>query len=200
MVERGGRFVARRIARIQRDRRIQFLVVQQREEGHPRGLVSLDAGAGRGEAGIGAIAHAHPGFDVGRRGAIHHELGAAVVDVVERREDGDARRVEPDLDVAGRFRFGLAHAVEHGPRRAHDDPGRSRLQLRDVALAHGPHDVDAFRRLLLHRRLRRLLQSEHRVGAAALFERHLDAGELAAGRFDQDVERRRLADEAFGPA
>ena len=32
---------------------------------------------------------------------------------------------------------------------------------------------------------------------AALFERHLDARELAAGRFDQDVERRRLADEAL---
>ena len=33
--------------------------------------------------------------------------------------------------------------------------------------------------------------------SAALFERHFDARELAAGRLDQDVERRRLADEAL---
>jgi hypothetical protein len=35
---------------------------------------------------------------------------------------------------------------------------------------------------------------------AALLERHLDARELAAGRFDADVERRGLADEALRPA
>ena len=149
--------------------------MQQRKEGDPGRFVSLDAGAGGREAGIGAVADAHARFDVGRRRAIDDELGAAVVDVVERREDRDARRVEPDLDVARRLRFGLAHAVEHGPRRADDDARGPRLQLRDVALADGPHDVDALRRLLLDRGLRRLLEGEHRVRAAALFERHFDA-------------------------
>ena len=42
----------------------------------------------------------HARLDIVRRRAIDDHLGAAVVDVVVRRDDRDARPFEPDLDVA----------------------------------------------------------------------------------------------------
>ena len=132
----------------ERHRRVQVLIVEQREERHLRRVVCLDAGARGRESRIRLVADAHARFDVGRRGAVDDELGAAVIDVVERREHRDARRLEPDLDVARRLRVSLAEAVQHGPRGADDDPRGARLQLGHVALADRPHDVDAVGRFL----------------------------------------------------
>jgi hypothetical protein len=114
---------------------------------------------------------------------------------VERREHGHARRLEPHLDVAGRFRLRLPQSVEDRPRGPDNDPGFAGLKLRNVALADLADDEQPLRGLLLHAALFRLVQREHRIGAAVLFERDVDAGELAARRFDDEVERRRLADE-----
>ena len=52
-----------------------------------------------GIAGILDVADPHARRHVGRRGAVDDHLGAAVVDVVVRRQHRQARRLEPHLDV-----------------------------------------------------------------------------------------------------
>ena len=69
---------------------LSVLVVEQREERDlERRVGAGDAGARRGKARILDVADAHARLDVGRRRAVDDHLGAAVVDVVMRREDRD---------------------------------------------------------------------------------------------------------------
>ena len=100
--ERRARFVVGFVARERRDRRVQRLVVEQRKERR------LQIAAER-KPGYSIVADPDARPHVGRRGAIDDQFRSAVIDVVLRRDDGHARRVEPDLDVlAGRARQRLA--------------------------------------------------------------------------------------------
>ena len=74
---------------------VQVLVVEQRKERDARAGSAMPTRGAR-VARVDAIADAHAGGDVGGRRAEHHELAAAVVDVVVHREHRDARRLQPD--------------------------------------------------------------------------------------------------------
>ena len=82
-----------------------------------------------------------------------------------------------------------------GPGRPDDEPGAAGLQLRHVALANRSHHEDAVGAFLANGGLRRLRQREHGIALAVLLDRRVDPRELAAWRFDDHVERRRLSDE-----
>ena len=103
MVEVGARGVAGRIARVDAHRRVDVLIVEQREERDAdRRIGDLDAvdrRARRRVPGILDVADHDARLDVVGRRAIDDDLGAAEVDVVVRRDDRDARPLEPDLDV-----------------------------------------------------------------------------------------------------
>ena len=111
------RLVAGRVASEHGDRRVEVLVVAEREERDARGGI-LDADAAAGEGGEAHLADPDAGRDVGRRGAKHDELGAAVIDEVMERQHADARRLEPDLEVAGDARLDCAQSVEDRAGRA----------------------------------------------------------------------------------
>ena len=110
VIEIGARRVARLVAREQPDRRLQILVVAQREERDAqrrdrRSSRPRPSRAGRRVAGILEVADQHARRHVGRRGAVDHHLGAAEIDVVLRRHHRDARPFEPHLHVARRGRL-----------------------------------------------------------------------------------------------
>ena len=99
-LDRGRRLVAGGVASEDAHRRVQVLVVEQREE------ADLEAGVGAGHAGgrrrVAVIAHvadADARFDVGRRDAIDDHLRAAVVHEVVDRE-----RPRPAAASSGRRR------------------------------------------------------------------------------------------------
>ena len=186
-------------------RRLQILIGEQGEEG------DVECRAPRRPAGKPAIldiADADARRDVRRRRAIDDHLGAAMVHVVFGRNDGKARRVEPDLKVLrGRARQ-RAQVQEGRSRRGDRDARGALLQLGHALLAQRARDADGIRPGLRDgaaldagdgAALQAAFEGEQRDRAAVLFERDRQRGESSAGRFDDDVERAGLADDALGP-
>ena len=103
VVEVGARGVAGRVAREDAHRRVDVLVVEQREERDADRRVgdldAVDRRARRRVSRILDVADDDARLDIVRRGAIDDELGAAEIDVVVRRDDRHARPFEPDLHV-----------------------------------------------------------------------------------------------------
>ena len=151
--------------------------------------------------GILDVADDHPGVDVRGRDAVHHHLGAALVHVVMRRQRGEARALEPHLDVAGGLGRDVAQPEQHRPRGGDHDARGSGADARDALasdLARHPHAI-GLGRDLRHRRVRRggAVHEERRAGAV-LLEDDLERGELAARSVDRHLERRGDADEPLG--
>ena len=88
------------VPRATRDARFQVPDRRGREEGDI--LCRIASAPPAGKARILDVADAHARRDVGRRRAVDDHLRAAVVHVVMRGQDGDARRLEPDLKVLRR--------------------------------------------------------------------------------------------------
>ena len=119
---------------------------------------------------------------------------------MERRHDRYSRRFEPDLHIARRLGFRLPQPSQDGTCRVHDDPRRTRLQLRNGAFADGPHHEKPIRRVLARRRLRRLAERKHGNRLSVLLDRDVEARELALRRLHHQVELTRLADVFIGLA
>ena len=200
MIDHRGGDVARGIAREHRDRRVDVLVVREREEGDVNRRIALDADGGAREPGIDAIADAHARLDVRGGRSIDDEFRAAKVHVVERRHDRCLRRLEAHLHIACRLDGDLPHPAQHRARRVDDDARRSRLELGNRALADRPRDEQAIRGLLSRRRVGRLVQREDRIGLAVLFERDVEARQLTLRRLHHHLERAVLSDEFLGLA
>ncbi len=132
------RLVARFVARECADRRVEILIVEKREEG---GFEARVASPER-EAGIFDVADAYSGRHIGRRRAIDDHLRSAMVHVVVGRDDGDARRLEANLEILGRRRRQHAQIQKRGARRRDDHARGARLQLGDALFAERPHDAD----------------------------------------------------------
>ena len=191
--------IAGHVAREDRDRRVAILVVAEHEEGDARGRI-LNADAAAGKRRVVDLADAHAGGDIGRRGAEHDELGAAMVDEMVQRQHADARRFEAHLQIAGDRTWWPC-----GCRRKPD--------VDAVTVTRAGPDLRFGRACLpigLMTKIR-LAEScftspagccariggEHRGRLAILFEYGLDARERAAGRLDGKLELRVLADIFF---
>ena len=187
------------------DRRVERLVPAQREERDARGGIGdrdpVCRRAGSGKPRILDVADHDTGGDVRRRDAVHDHLGAALVDVVMGRQRGEARALEPHLDVAGGFGGDVAQPQEHRPRGGDDDTRGAGADARHTLasdLARDPHAI-ALGRDLRRRHLERC-GAVHEEGSArvALLEDDLEGGELGARRVDRDLERRGDSDELLG--
>ena len=143
--ERRLRLVARFVARERDDRRVQILIVQQREERdlQPRVRAAYAGPRVRESPGYSMSPTRTPDCDVRRRRAVDDHLRSAVVDVVVRRHDGDARRLEADLKVLRRRARQRAQSEERLTRRRHDDARGARLQLGHALLAERPRHAHA---------------------------------------------------------
>ena len=189
MVEVRLGFVPGPVPRVQADRRIELLVVQQREERRPQGLVgAVHAGCGRGMAAVGAVADPDPGLGVGRVHAIEHQLGAAVVHVVETRRDGQPGRGEPGLDVAPGGGAALAQAEQPRSCRRHRDRRRTRREIAVGVPRQAAADADAGLGLLGDPGVAGRRQREDRHRDPVLLEDRGDRGELGVARVDRRLE------------
>ena len=131
-----------------------------------------------------------------------------MVHVVFGGEDREAWWIEPDLKVLRGGARQRAQIQEGRSRRGDRDARGTLLQLRHAALAERARHADGIRPGLRNRAaldtgdgaaLQAALEVEQRNRAAVLFERDRQRGESSAGRFDDDVERAGLADDALGP-
>ena len=183
MIEVGARGVAGRIAHVDAHRRVEVLVVEERDEcDAQRGIGDLDAvdgSARRRIAGILDVADDHARFHIVRRHAINHELRSAEVNVVVRRDDRDARPFQPDLDVAAGARLERAQTAHSGPAHGHDDFRCAGLQVGDRRLADFVRDPDLVASVLRDLSLARLVEAEERRLLAVLLED--DADRLHSG-------------------
>ena len=204
MVEVRLGFVAGAVPRVQADRRVELLVGQQREQRRPQGVVgAVRARRGRGIAAIGAVAHPDPGLGVGRVHPVEHQLGAAVVHVVERRRDGQPGRGEAGLDVAPGGGAAFPQAEQPGPCRRHRDRRRTRRDRPVRVPRQAAADADAGVRLLgdagvVGRRQVGRRQGEDRHRHAVLLDERGDRGELGVARVDGRLEPDLLPDVADG--
>ncbi len=103
---------------------------------------SAASAAARRKAAILAIADAHARLGVGWIHAIDDHLGAAVIDVVKLREDGQLRRREPHFDGPRLCRGRLAQPEQDGPHRSHADLGLAGFEIGKHAFARGDGEVD----------------------------------------------------------
>ena len=195
----GHRLVAGGVAGEDAHRRVQVLVVEQREE------ADLEAGVGAGHTGgrrlVAVIAHvadADARFDVGRRDAIDDQLRAAVIHEVVRREHRDLRRHQPHLGTARHLGRHLALAEQHLARAGGDEPRRAGLERRQRLLADRPLQDQRAVGLLDQLRLGVAGQREHRRPGAVLLERDRQRLERRAVRIDPQLEVAGLADERAG--
>ena len=108
---------------------VQVLVVEQRIDCDAHGRVGDAHGAVPRVRGVDTIAHANAGRDVVGGRAEHHELAAAVVDVVVHRQHRDARRLQSDPHRMRQRRGQRAHAVEHLALGGHQDAGVAGLEI-----------------------------------------------------------------------
>ena len=140
--ERGHGLIAGFVAGEGDDWRLQLLIVQQSKERHLRRLVdSRHAGAACGVAEVLDIAHPDAREHVGRSGAIHDHLGAAVIDEVMRRHDRQARRLEAYLQIPRhRLRQRSQREKRLAAGRDHQ-AGRAGLQFRNALLAERAGDT-----------------------------------------------------------
>ena len=190
------RFVSGFVARECRNRRIEILIPQQGKE---RGTCSRARRAldRQRKSRVLDVAHTHTRLHVGRRRSIHHHFRAAVVHVVMRRHDRDARPFETHLKIFRCRRGELTQVQERGPRRGHDDSCRAGLQLGKILLADRPRDaqliaIDACHLCLLCRAVR-----VERDCFSVLFERDRQRGEVRIRRGCAHVERAGLSDGAL---
>src|SRR6185369_10192233 len=195
IVEAPAALVADAIARIDSDRRALVLVPEMGEESDAqRGIAACDAGAARGIARVFVVADFDAGLRVGRRDSVDDGFRAAVVYVVERRNDGDLRRQEPYLDAALLRRGRLAEPEEDGAHGRHSYLGIALLELGNDVLTRWPRDRDpvAGDRELAGIGLR---QHEHRHRRRVLREHDLEPLQSALRRDDADRDLARAADE-----
>ena len=179
------------------DWRRELLLRQQRKERDSRVRArASDARAGRWIARILDVAHADARPHVGRRCPIHDHLGAAVIDVVMRRDDGDARRLESHLEILGCRARERAEAEERRAGGRDDNTCGSLLELGHALLAERSRNAHAVAINLRERGTLRPDQGEQRHRAAVLLERDGQGGKASAGRRHGDVHRSGLADEA----
>ena len=199
VVEVGARRVAGLVAREEPDRRLQVLVVQQREERDAhRGIGDLDARDGRTRrrvAGILDVPDDHARGHILGGGAVDDHLRPAVVDVVVRGHHRHARPFEPHLEVAARGRRDRADAVDHLARGRDDDGRVARLQLGHRLLADLAADQQLVRPVLLDRGALLIGEREQRELLPVLLEDDVQGFEPGAGRLHGDLERRRDSDD-----
>ena len=190
--------VAGGIPCVQLDPRTEILIVKECEERYPQVVAALDSGAGSRVAGVLAAADADSRLGVVGGHPVNDELGAAVRDVVERRQWRQARRREAHRHVDRSLRPALAESEQHRSGSGDDDARRT-LHKTGMCLAiEGARDAQATVRLLCQRRTGRVIEGEERVLVPLLFDVRAERQKLRAGRFRRRDEGRGASDELAG--
>ena len=191
VVEVRFRFIARPVPGVQANRRIQLLIVQQREQRHPQGGVRcVHPGRRRGVAAVEMVPDPNPGLDVGRVHAIDHQLGPAVIHVVKRRRDGQPGRGEPRLDVVPGGGAAFPEAEQPRVGRLDRDRRRTLHELPVGVPGQAATDPDAAVRFLGDPGV--VGRRQEKIGTATPFcsMTAATAGELRVSRVDGHLELR----------
>jgi hypothetical protein len=103
-------------------------------------------------------------------------------------EDGDARRLEPDLKVFRRRARQLTQFQERRARRGDDDARGPGLDVGHALFADRPRDLQVRAVDARHGRGLRAVEREQGNAAAVLLERDRQRAQLSVRRLRRDVE------------
>ncbi len=144
--------------------------MEQREERHFVSRVCVPGGHACGrETGVFEVPHSDPGLHVRRGRPVDDHFRTAVIHVVLRRQNGDARRFEPDLKILAGACRQLTKVQQRWTRGGHENSRVPGLQFGKIAFAYRARDPDS---AAFHgnRRRRAAAEGEQRNRFTVLFE------------------------------
>ena len=154
--------------------------------------------AGRRIAGVLDVADADPRLGVRGGHPVDDQLRAAVRDVVQRRQRGQAGRGQADGDVDGGLRSALAQPEQHRSGCRDDDARRAFRQVGVRFPVERARDAQAVVGLLFQRGARRIVEGEERVDGSVLLDVRGEREELGAGGLRRRDEGCAASDELAG--